>query len=213
MAELDDELQALRNADPIDPAAMPSSSTPEAHDLFERITMSEPAATTPHRTRPWIPAAAAAILVALVGGAVAIAADDPGPSASQAASDTTSATATVPTSAGGPISPGGAASCVEFYSLESLANRDAAFDGTVESVDGDTVTFTVNRWYRGGEGEATTRRGALVLGGFTSAGPGVSIEPGSHLLVAGDEDFAWGCGFTQPFDPGIADQWAEVLSD
>lgn len=212
MAELDEELEALRRADPVDPAAMPSSSSPQARALFERITMSDTDTTAEPRTtsRRWVAvAAAAAAVVAIAGGAIALGGDDdttPTPN-TEVATDSTAPN----TTDGGPITPGGIASCVEQYSLETLANRDAAFDGTVEAVDGDTITFTVNEWFRGGEGDTTTRRGASTLGGITSAGPSVSLEPGTRLLVAGDDDFAWGCGFTQPYDAAVAAQWADTL--
>ncbi len=206
MAELDDDLEALRRADPVDPATVPSPDSPTARSLFERITMSDHAqdTTAAPTSRRWIAAvAAAAAVIAIVGGAIALSGDDPD---GQIASDTTTST----TTGGEPISPG-AASCVELYSLDALPNRDAAFDGTIESVDGDTITFTVNHWYRGGDGTQTTRRGASTLGGITSAGPSVSLEPGIRLLVAGDDDFAWGCGFTQPYDSALAAEWEEAL--
>jgi len=34
---------------------------------------------------------------------------------------------------------------------------------------------------------------------------------GTRQLVAGDGGFAWGCGFTQPYDADLADQWNEEL--
>ena len=41
----------------------------------------------------------------------------------------------------GPVSVSG--SYVELYSLETLARRQVAFDGTVEAVDGDRIAFRV----------------------------------------------------------------------
>ncbi len=194
MPELDDELQALREADPIDPAALPSSSSPAARALFERITMTnEPSKPSTRPRRTWLAVAAAIVVIATVGGAIALTRDGGRPALdTQVATDPTNPPATDdPGTSGGPITPGGTASCVEQYTLATLAHRDAAFDGTVESVDGDSVTFTVNHWYRGGQDPRTTRRGAAVLGGITSAGASVSLEPGTRLLVAGDDDFAW----------------------
>lgn len=211
MAEHDDEiLDALRDANPIDAAAMPASTSPPARALFERITMTEPDVDegAPHRS--WIAVAAAAIAVlALTGGAVALQTKGdraPTPRTDVAADSTTTS------SADGPITPGGAASCVEVYTLETLANRDAAFDGTVEAVTGDVLTFRVHEWFRGGAGDSVTRRGATAIGGVTSAGPSLSLEPGTRLLVAGDDDFAWGCGFTQPYDAAVATGWRDALA-
>lgn len=214
MPELDDELQALRDADPIDPAAVPSSSSPAARALFEKITMtneSSKPSTRPSRT--WLAAAAAIAVIATVGGAIALTRDDGSPGRDpQVATGPTSPPATNdPGTSAGAITPDGAADCVEQYTLATLAHRDAAFDGTVESVDGDSATFAVNHWYRGGQDARTIRRGAAVLGGITSAGSSVSLEPGTRLLVAGDDDFAWACGFTQPYDTAVASQWEDAL--
>jgi hypothetical protein len=33
------------------------------------------------------------------------------------------------------------------------------------------------------------------------------------LLVAGDDGFAWSCGFTQPYDRVVAACWAAVFQD
>lgn len=195
----DDDLRRLRAADPLDHDTLPSASDPKARELFERITMTKPSAVT---RRPLLLAAAAVIVVAAAGAAIAARSSDDTPSRSATATSTTQA----------PITPGGGmGSCVELYSLETLPHRDAAFDGTVKSVDGDTITFVVNDWYHGGTGDTTTRAGASTLGGVSSAGPTASLDPGTRLLVAGDGGFAWGCGFTQPYDAAVAQQWAAAF--
>lgn len=216
MPEPDDELARLRAADPLDQASLPSASDRKARALFERITMSDTTTDTtdatpgspptePRRRALLLVAAAAAVMVALLAGAVMLANDDPDPSQDVA----------TPSDSDAPISPGGATgSCVAVYDLETLADRDVAFDGTVESVAGDEVTFSVNRWYKesAGAGEAVTLSGAQSLSAITSAGPSAPLEPGTRLLVAGDGGFAWGCGFTQPYDPAVADQWEDVFA-
>lgn len=195
----DDDLRLLRAADPVEPDTLPSPRDPEARALFERITMQTPRVMN---RRPLLAAAAALIVVAGAGAAIATRSDDATPSRNATSSTTTQA----------PVSPGGGlGSCVETYDLDTLANREAAFDGTVRQVEGDTISFTVNRWYRGGSGDTTTRNGASTLGGFTSAGSSLSLEPGQRLLVAGDGGFAWGCGFTQAYDAAVAADWARVL--
>lgn len=113
-------------------------------------------------------------------------------------------------------SPGGssvAASCVETYSLETLAERDYAFDGTIESIEpgpdgSDAAVFDVEEWFKGGEGATATRRGSFSS--LTSAG-GEDRNVGDRLLVAGDDDFAWDCGFTQPYDAEVAADWSGIL--
>jgi hypothetical protein len=109
-----------------------------------------------------------------------------------------------------------AGSCVEMYSLETLAKRDYAFDGTITSIksgaadEGDTITFDVEEWFHGGEGATAERRGSG--GGMTSAG-GEARSEGDRLLVAGDDDFAWDCGFTQPYDASVAADWKAAFAD
>ena len=147
------------------------------------------------RTRPGAFAAAAAVVLIAAGGIVLA----------------TRGTETKPRPRGSVIQPG-SASCVEQYSLDTLKRRAIAFAGTVESVSDDEVTLTVDEWFKGG-GSSTrvTLKGASTLGGITSAGPSVSLDPGSRLLVAGDGGFAWACGFTQPYSQQVADDWRRAL--
>ena len=113
---------------------------------------------------------------------------------------------------GGAITPGGStASCVEHYDLVNLAHREIAFDGTVTAIDGDDVRFVVTKWFRGKTAPTITLRGAAALGGLTSTGRPAALAPGTRLLVAGDGGFAWACGFTQPYDDVVAQQWEEVF--
>lgn len=203
-----DELDALRAADPLDRASLPSPEDPMARALFERITMTETTSqattSTPssHRRPLLLAIAAAIVLVALVAAGISL------------GRDTADDTPTPDDLASGPITPGGPStgSCVELYGLDTLANREVALDGTVASVDGDRVTFAVNHWYRGGDADQVTLSGASALSGITSAGEAMALDPGTRLLVAGDGGFAWSCGFTQPYDATIADQWADALA-
>lgn len=128
------------------------------------------------------------------------------------------------------------ARCVEYYSPETLRNRAFAFDGIVvsirlrrdpkldvpeeEHVRIPWVTFSVNRWYRGGSGQHV---GVWIehLNVTSSVGT-ISAERGTRLLVAGeprwggrplDDPIAWACGFTQPYTPETAAQWKSTLLD
>ncbi|MEX2556076.1 MAG: hypothetical protein WEB06_10625 [Actinomycetota bacterium] len=189
-----DELRRLSDADPVQGTAIPSAEDPAPRALKERIVMSEQR-TIWLRTRAGALSAAAAVLI-VAGGGIVLA--------------TRGADTPAPGPGSGPITPG-AASCVELYSPETLANRQVAFDGSVKSVSGDEVTFTVGEWFKGGTSEQITLKGASTLGGITSAGPSVSLDPGSRLLVAGDGGFAWGCGFTQPYSQAVATDWRAAL--
>ena len=101
----------------------------------------------------------------------------------------------------------GIGSCVEQYSVETLAERGYAFEGLITDVAGPsdpaspdaadqttTVTFEVVRWFWGGSGPSAERRTYSLA---SSAGE-LEASIGARLLVAGDEDFIWSCGFTQP---------------
>ena len=110
-----------------------------------------------------------------------------------------------------------AGSCVEQYSLENLKKRDFAFDGTVRIIEpgnedqADRVTFDVHKWYKGGQGTQANRR-AYGFTAVTSAG-GSPHAAGERLLVAGDEDFVWECGFTQAYNASVAAEWEQTLND
>ena len=211
-AHTNDELAQLRDADPTSDAALPSPSDHDARTLFEAIVTSEATqrvgGDVDQRRRPLLIAASLAAVAILGGAAVALSGDADDPADTEIAQGR-------PTEdvSDGAISPGGSSlgSCVEVYDLQTLTRREFAFDGTVGRVAGDEVTFTVNEWYRGGEHSEITLNGATALGGLTSAGPSAGIEPGSRLLVAGDGNVAWSCGFTQPYDPAVAREWGSAL--
>lgn len=161
----------------------------------------EPATRSTTRRRPiWafgaLAAAAAAVVVVIAvfvssGGGVTAPSADPG--------------------AGIGGEPGtGIGSCVETYSTTTLASRDFAFDGVVVAIDGEQVTFEVNLAYAGEVGDSITLTATGMTGrSITSAG-GPSLSEGQRYLVAGDDEFAWACGFTQPYDEAVAAEWAEA---
>ncbi len=125
-----------------------------------------------------------------------------------------------------------AASCVELYSTETLRHRAFAFDGIVESLETRVdpklpaegsqsqelpwVTLKVNQWFKGGESPEV----AIWVDPHWLEG-GWPLEPGDRLLVAGEyrwgqppeDPFAWGCGFTQPYTPEAAAQWADAMTE
>jgi hypothetical protein len=112
----------------------------------------------------------------------------------------------------GPIS-GGIGMCVEQYSLETLANRAFAFDGTVSATSGDSVTFTVNAAFRGIEGKSITLKAPGMTGSAVTSAGGPSLAVGQRYLVAGDDTFVWGCGFTQNYDADVAAAWTATVDN
>lgn len=131
-------------------------------------------------------------------------------------------------SEGGPL-PDGASSCVESYSLETLRNRDFAFDGIVlgfgppvsdRGDDGDLnsvgITFQVREWFVGGDAEEVTVD--LQSVGEETAEEDLPFQVGARLLVSGeprwggaplDSPIAWGCGFSRYYDEETATAWRE----
>jgi len=101
--------------------------------------------------------------------------------------------------------------CVETYSLETLAHRDFAFAGTVSDIRDEEVTFAVQEAWRGVVGPTVTLEASGMTGAVITSEGDPTLAVGQSYLVAGDDHFAWGCGFTQPFDPAIANAWAATL--
>ncbi|MEO8274107.1 MAG: hypothetical protein ABI620_08570 [Chloroflexota bacterium] len=117
---------------------------------------------------------------------------------------------------GGGPGPGGSGGlgigfCVEQYGETALARRSVAFDGTVVAVAGDDVTFDVNRGYRGASTTSITLAAPGMTGPAVTPGGGPSFEVGRRYLVAGEDHFAWACGFSQAYAPDVAADWARVF--
>ena len=184
-----DPLDELRSADPVHHSPAPSESKARVWARIQEVTMDDNRRTTRRRTA-WAGLAAAAV----AGVAVfALLLNNDGGS---------------PTPSDGPGS--GIGSCVETYSLETLANRDFAFDGTVTTIDGDQVAFDVGESFAGDvTGTITLMASGMTGTSVTSAG-GPNLAVGERYLVAGDETFVWACGFTQAYDEDVAADWAEA---
>jgi hypothetical protein len=186
-----DPLHELRRADPAHLSPAPSESKARIWARIQEATMDDTRSASRRRIA-W-----AGGLAAAVAGIAALAlllnqgTPTPGPS----------------------DDPGtGIGSCVETYSLDALANRDFAFDGRVAAIDGDRVTFSVNEAFSGdaSAGDSITLSAPGMSGtSITSAG-GPTLTAGERYLVAGDDEFVWACGFTQPYDESVAAQWAEA---
>ncbi len=80
---------------------------------------------------------------------------------------------------------------------ETLGRAEAAFDGEVLSVDGDTVTLAVREWYAGGDDAAQVR---LDLARVPSSLAGYfAFEKDRRYLVAANDDTVMVCGFSAPY--------------
>ena len=118
-----------------------------------------------------------------------------------------------------------AASCVEQFSVKSLAKRSWAFDGTVTDVvpprDEDSeepedivthVIFRVNRWFTGGQGETFT---ALTYDspGSVSSAEGVDTAIGARILASGEDRYLWACGFSKVYTSKNARLFEQAFSN
>lgn len=115
--------------------------------------------------------------------------------------------------------------CVVDYSLETLTDRDFAFDGTIVhrtvhaplppdpgqlgSEHKDYATFDVHEWFTGGS-QPEVR---IALDAFdTVMRTGLPTdEVGQRLLVSGDDGTAWLCGFTRRYTQRAADTWRKTF--
>ena len=193
-----DPLDEVARSNPVDPWHVPSASLARVHASVQREIAT---AKQPHQVRrPRRPRALVGFGVsgAVVAAAfIAVLATRPG----------------LPVPSAAPSGPGGNAACVEQYSPATLANREWAFDGTVTEILGDEVTFAVNSAFRGGSSAFVTLQAAGMTGTSVTSAGGPTLIVGQRYLVAGEDDFVWGCGFTQPYHATVAAEWALILQN
>ena len=190
-----DPLDALRDADPVDVDRLSSASLARLRARVREDVMT----TEASERRRWRPAGIAALASAAVVGVLAVAMLSRGGGAT-------------PSLQPGGSAGTGSAMCVEQYSPATLANRTFAFEGTVSEIDGDRVSFTINQGYRGADEPTITLDAAGMTGTTITSAGGPNLQVGERYLVAGDDHFVWACGFTQPYDPLVAQEWASALS-
>jgi hypothetical protein len=114
--------------------------------------------------------------------------------------------------------------CVNTFSLDKLAAREFAFDGTVmqvippadpldvEAGDPYLVVIDIKRWYKGGSGPSVTLKTYGIMPDPTVPDDGpLSIESGNRILAAGEDGFLWSCGFTKPFNLANEDVFKQAF--
>lgn len=122
------------------------------------------------------------------------------------------------------------ASCVEVYSLITLANRAFAFDGTVTEIEPAEdespgslsyahVTFEVHEWFRPSGPDRVTVE--MSPPGYHSTLKEADYAIGSRLLLSGesrwggaplDDPIVWSCGFSRTYTTEAAAAWDQALS-
>lgn len=86
------------------------------------------------------------------------------------------------------------ASCIRF-DTSILGEMPMAFEGTVTNVDGEQVTLSVDRWYRGGDA-ATVE--LFAAAGMQALIGGIDFVEGQQYLVSATDGNVNYCGFSGP---------------
>jgi hypothetical protein len=133
-------------------------------------------------TTRWIPAAAAAAVVVVAGivGAMALGGGSEPLALTAGAEDPTQM-------------------CIVF-SVEELAKAPVAFEGTVTSVDGETVSLTVDHWFAGGEADEVVVTGPA---GMEALIGGIPFTAGETYLITAYDGTVNYCGFSGPATPEL----------
>lgn len=185
-----DPFDDLRAANPVHGAPAPSESKARIWARIQEVTMETPTKTD-ERRQNWTLGFGAAAIAVFFAWALLVR----GPAAP------------APQPVGGGDGGGAAGICLA-YSVEELAMRDFAFDGTVTSVAGDQATFTVNESFIGDLSGSVTLTAPDTS--QTSLEGGIELVQGERYLVSGDDGIVWGCGFTQPYSEAGAGEWASA---
>lgn len=197
----DEELQARMRA--ADPARGPAPADSWIDDLAEATVTSgtTETSTEPRSRRAWVLVAAAAAVVAIVGGGTwALTAGD-GDAGDRVAEPQKELSLALPPADSMQM-------CIEF-SPEALAPMEVAFSGEAYDVDGATVRLTPDHWYRGGDGadEVVLTAGSedVLLEG------GITFEEGQRYLVSAVDGQVATCGLSAPYSEEMAAAYDEAF--
>lgn len=81
-----------------------------------------------------------------------------------------------------------------------VSQSPVAFRGVVDTIEGDTVTLTVEEWYRGGDAQVVTITAPL---GMEALIGGIAFEPGQTYLVGAVDGVVSYCGLSGPATPEL----------
>lgn len=93
----------------------------------------------------------------------------------------------------------GMAMCIEF-DVAILAQAEVAFEGTVSSVDGETVALDVDRWYRGGDAATVS---LTAPGGLVALIGGIDFVAGNQYLITATDGVVGYCGYSGQSTPEL----------
>ena len=106
------------------------------------------------------------------------------------------------------LGDGGAmASCLQF-DIAVLADMSPAFAGTVTSVEGETVTLSIDRWYTGGDAATAT---LLASPGMEALIGGIDFETGQQYLITAADGNVNYCGYSGPADAELTAAFDEAF--
>jgi hypothetical protein len=95
-------------------------------------------------------------------------------------------------------------------SVDVLAGKPVAFDGTVEEVEDGLVTLTATHWYAGEPTDLVTIEAPPeVLGRLLTSVDFVEDE--RYLVAASESGAVMICGFSGPYSDGLAAMYAEAF--
>ena len=189
-------LDPMRSGVPTEPTTSESS-----RQLLERV-MSTPikerhSQTTPRRTWTIAVAAVAALVLAVAGG-VGLSNDEGTPSIRDEAP--------IALDAGGEDIT---ASCIAFSSEELERVAEIAFAGTVTEVDGNTVTLSVDTWFRGGDASSVVLNAPQ---GMEALIGGIPFAVGGEYLISAQDGTVNYCGFSGESTPELRAGFEEAFS-
>jgi hypothetical protein len=162
----------------------------EREESLSESTTPHPRSIGANRRRMGVLLGMAAAAVVAVGGAVIV--------GTGGGSDSTEVATGPPIE----LSLGGSnvmSSCMVF-DVALLADMSPAFAGTATSVDGETVTLTVDRWYTGGDADTVVLKGAA---GSPALIDGFEFEVGQQYLITAAEGNVNFCGYSGPATPEL----------
>lgn len=193
----------LADADPAVRAGAPTITSDSVAAVAREVTGIPTAVGDADRPRSatrrrWTYAAAAAVLVA--SGATMAATWHRGPAATDAAPATTTPSASALTLHLPAATP---ARCPQVTAATLGDAATLAVTAVVTSVDSGRATLTVERWQRGGHGEATVVIDAPSADLVALIGA-VELTPGTRILLAASDDSLLACGMSAPWTPELA---------
>ena len=89
-----------------------------------------------------------------------------------------------------------------------IAQSPVAFRGVVDTIEGDTVTLTVDGWYQGGDAQVVTITAPL---GMEALIGGIAFEPGQAYLVSAYDGVVSYCGMSGPATPELQNLYDQAF--